>query len=542
MLDRILIKNFATIENVEFDLGKSLNIVTGETGTGKSVLVEAISIALGGRADISMVRSGTDKAVIQIAFTKDGEDHIISRELFASGKSTAKIDGELVSLAQLKSYCSSLADVHGQYDNQRLLDPENHIYITDSFHSELMAPELDKLKNLYDDYRSALAELNSLIREQESAARQNDYLKFENEYINGLSLRPGEDEELSERLDLIKNSEKIFQAVNAAYDMLKESDSSALTLLDRSSSEISSISSFSTEFEEMSSSLQSAYYDLDDLSGRLRSIRDSLDFSADDLDSISERLSVIEDAKRKYKTDIEGILKYQEDIQSKLDLVNDFESNRSVLQAEVDRLYSGLSNQAALVSEMRGINAARLRSSMERELSDLNFANSEFDIRITRSDEIGPLGYDEVEFMISTNPGEDLKPLSKIASGGEISRIMLAFKHIIGDGDKLDTMIFDEIDAGISGRTALVVGKKLKEISGHHQIICITHLPQIAAYGTDNYLIDKDISSGRSITTVSHLDESEKIKSIASLISGDEDSGSAMQAARDLIESAEATL
>lgn len=545
MIDRIIIDNFATIEHLSFDLGSGLNVITGETGAGKSVLVTAISTVLGDRADTSMVRTGADRAFIQIAGTKAGEEVIISREILSSGKSISKMNGEMVTLGQIRSFCADWVDIHGQYDNQQILDQENHIHITDRFHAEALAGELDELKELYDGYKAAQKEYDDLLRAEAEASRQQDYYAFEHNYIEGLHLAPGEDEELRDRLMLMKNSEKIFRAVRSSYDALCGSEydngGSVLGELGHVTSELSSVESYSEQIKGLSSQATDAYYSLDDVASALRDIMNGLSFSEADMDAVSERLSVIEDAKRKYNKDIDEILEYQNELSAKLDMIQNFDHEKARLADAAHKKRTALEDQAEHVSEIRHIIAARLSSAVTKELRDLEFANSEFSIDIQRLEDIGPLGFDRVEFLISTNPGDPLMPLTRIASGGEISRIMLAFKHIIGESDSVETMIFDEIDTGISGHTALVVGRKLSEISRHRQIISVTHLPQIAAYGDDNYLISKSIDSDKSFTNIDHLDRDGKTSMIATLFSGSADSENALQAARELIEDADNT-
>ena len=540
MLDRIIIDNFATIEHLSFDLGSGLNIITGETGAGKSVLVTAISTVLGDRADTSMVRTGADKASIQIAGSKNGSDVVISREIMAGGRSVSKLNGEMVTLAQIRDFCGDWIDIHGQYDNQQILDPENHIRITDSFRSEATAPELEKLRSCYDEYRAAQKEYDDLLKAEASAAQQKDYYNFEYKYIGDLDLHPGEDDELMERLSMMKNSSKIYQIVRTAYEALQGSAGdgpSALDEIGRAASDLSEIGGFSEQISGMASQTYDAYYALEDVSSGLRDLLTSLDFSEADMDEVSARLAVIEDAKRKYRKSVDEILAFRDELASRLNMIQNFDSEKSRLAEAAHRKYAALEDQAEHVSELRHVIASRLESAIIKELGDLEFANTGFRIDISRLDEIGPLGYDKVEFLISTNPGDPLMPLTKIASGGEISRIMLAFKRIIGETDNVETMIFDEIDTGISGRTALVVGKKLSEIAGHRQIISVTHLPQIAAYGDDNYLISKSVDNDKSYTSIGHLDDDSKVKMIATLFSGSSDSENALQAARELIES-----
>ncbi len=535
MIDRIIIDNFATIEHVSFELGGGLNIITGETGAGKSVLVTAVSTVLGGRADTSMVRTGTDRAMIQIAGDKNGEEVIITREILASGKSVSKLNGEMVTLGQIRNFCSDWVDIHGQYDNQQILDPDNHILITDRFHGDALLPELDKLSVLYEDYRAAQKEYDELLRTEAESLRQQDFYRFEYDHISSLKLRSGEDDELKEQLSIARNSARISGAVHTAYELLHESDMSVLSSLSRISDELNSVSSYSDKISALSERAQAAYYDLEDVSSGLRELTDSFSYSDEDLDRISGRLAEIEDAVRKYHRSVDEIIQYGEELGSKLSVIENFDAEKKRLSEAAHRKYVLLEDQASHVSELRHIIASRLESAMEKELKDLEFSNSEFRISIERADEIGPLGYDKVEFLISTNPGEPLMPLTRIASGGEISRIMLAFKHIIGDSDMVGTMIFDEIDTGISGRTALVVGRKMSEIAEHHQLIAITHLPQIAAYGDDNYLITKSVIDEKSHTGIEHLDAEGKVRMVATLFSGSGESESALEAARELI-------
>lgn len=535
MIDRIIIDNFATIESLSLDPGDSFNVITGETGAGKSVLVTAISTVLGDRADTTMVRTGADKAFIQIAGTKNGEEVIISREILSSGKSVSKLNGEMVTLSQLRDFCADWVDIHGQYDNQQILDPDNHIHITDRYHGDSILPELEKLQILYNDYKLAQKEYDDLLKAESNAKEQQDYYNYEFNYIDSIGLTPGEDEELKEKLTLIKNSANIYSAIHNSYDMLYGMEDSIISSLGRVSNELASVESYSENISSMANELNEGYYSLQDIAERLRDMESSLNFSESDMDQISERLSVIEDAKRKYNKNIDEILEYRDELSSKLELILNFDTEKNRLSSIAHKKLSALEDQAAHVSEIRHIIASGLQAAMERELADLEFSNSEFKIDIQKSDEIGPYGFDKIEFLISTNPGEPLMPLTKIASGGEISRIMLAFKHIIGESDSVETMIFDEIDTGISGRTALVVGKKMSEIAEHRQILSVTHLPQIAAYGDDNFLITKSVDDSKAYTDIEHLNDEGKVRMLATLFSGSDSNEGALEAARELI-------
>ena len=326
MINRIIIDNFATIEHLSFDLTEGLNIITGETGAGKSVLVEAISTALGGRADISMVRTGTAKARIQIAGTLEGEDVIIVRELMASGKSISKLNGEMVTLAQLRKFCSTFVDIHGQYDNQVILDPQNHLEITDRYRHKELSGELDTLHDFYQQYSERKKSYNSLRSEEAEALRQQDFYRFESDYIRNLNLYDGEDDELKEQLELMKNSEKIYSAVNGAYDNLYEKDESVLSGLRKAIDGLQTIASLSEDFESFAQTLDENYYSIVDISDALRDMRSSLNYSDADIDQASERLSIIEDAKRKYRMNIPEIIAYGEELAGKLNIIDNFDA------------------------------------------------------------------------------------------------------------------------------------------------------------------------------------------------------------------------
>lgn len=538
MLDRIIIDNFATIEHAEVDFNSSLNVITGESGAGKSVLIEAINMALGGRADISMVRSGKEKALIQILAHDNNDDEIIiSRELFSSGKSLSKLNGQLITLSELRNYCYSLVDVHGQYDNQKLLNPETHISMLDSYISDNINDELDSLENLYLEYQDAKKKYDALISEEKESIMRQDYFQFEFDYINNLNLKVGEEEALRESVELMKNSEKIFSSISETYSYLNGSDSSAVYLIGKSLNLMKDVSSYTDTLSEISNTLENSYYELEDASSSLLSLRDSMYFSENELNDAQERLSEIEDAMRKYKMSVQDILKYKDELKDKLTKLTDFEYLKSEYKKDMEDKFNLLSSKAELVSEIRAKYGEKLKEEISLELKDLNFTNSDFEVKISRKNMIDKLGFDDVEFLISTNPGEPLMPLAKIASGGEISRIMLSFKYVIGDKYNVPTMIFDEIDSGISGKSALVVGKKLREIAEYHQVICITHLPQIAIYGKFAYRISKDVLDGRTFTSIKELDGDEKVKNIAMMISGSDDSEAGIKMAKELISS-----
>lgn len=545
MISYISIKDFAIIENCEVEFEKGLNIITGETGSGKSIVIEAISLALGARADSSFVRTGADKAVVQIAGDLDGEDIVITREVSASGKNLCKLNGRVVTLAELSTYCKRLADIHGQYDHQSLLNPEYHIRLIDLFHADEIAPVAQMVARLYDGYVKTSASLKKLLQSAADADKKRDFMKFQLEEIRSAKLVSGEDAELSERITLLQNSERLYQVLSRAYDALYESEPSTIDSLETVAKELEGISGFSGTISALSERISSLCYELDDIAHEIRSERDDMVFSQEDLDECIERYELIQNLKRKYGNEfldggitpgsIEAVNNFADTIEAELKDVENSDHLKSELEAQLETINAQLQLASERLSTLRHESAADLIKRITEQLKDLNFNNSQLDIEFTKLDSFTESGIDSVNFMISTNLGEPLKPLNKIASGGEMSRIMLAFKKIIADYDDIPTLIFDEIDSGISGIAASVVGKKLKEIAENHQIICITHLPQIAACGHTNYRISKETAGGTTKTTVSRLSDDETVREIARLLGGANITDTTLKSAKELL-------
>ncbi|MBQ7605788.1 MAG: DNA repair protein RecN [Firmicutes bacterium] len=545
MISYISIKDFAIIENCEVEFEKGLNIITGETGSGKSIVIEAISLALGARADSSFVRTGADKAVVQIAGDLDGEDIVITREVSASGKNLCKLNGRVVTLAELSTYCKRLADIHGQYDHQSLLNPEYHIRLIDLFHADEIAPVAQMVARLYDGYVKTSASLKKLLQSAADADKKRDLMKFQLEEIRSAKLVSGEDAELSERITLLQNSERLYQVLSRAYDALYESEPSTIDSLETVTKELEGISGFSGAISALSERISSLCYELDDIAHEIRSERDDMVFSQEELDECIERYELIQNLKRKYGNEfldggitpgsIEAVNNFADTIEAELKDVENSDHLKSVLEAQLETINAQLQLASERLSTLRHESAADLKKRITEQLKDLNFNNSQLDIEFTKLDSFTESGIDSVNFMISTNLGEPLKPLNKIASGGEMSRIMLAFKKIIADYDDIPTLIFDEIDSGISGIAASVVGKKLKEIAENHQIICITHLPQIAACGHTNYRISKETAGGTTKTTVSRLSDDETVREIARLLGGANITDTTLKSAKELL-------
>lgn len=537
MIDHISIKNFAIIENTEVDFDDGLNIITGETGSGKSIAVEAVSLALGSRADTSAIRTGTDKAVVQLSGSLDGEEIVITREVSSSGKNLCRLNGEIVTLAQLNSVSRRLADIHGQYDNQSLLNPEYHINLLDMYRSDLSAEIKTEVRSCFEAYQETRRKLVSLLSLEKENARKKDFYRFEADEIKNAALKLGEDEELSQRVFFLQNSEKIYENIEKSYAVLYDETPSVTDSMGMCMHSLEDISSCSEELRAISDEFNDIYYRLQDLSGEIRSIRESITFSPAEMDSAISRLNTIDNLKKKYGSTIEEILEYESNIRKQLDIIENFDDEKLRLEKELTASKKALTGSCEKLTKIRREIAAELEEKITRELVDLNFADAVLKIDISPLASPSENGADNVEIMISTNRGEPLKPLAKTASGGEMSRIMLAFKNIISSCDEIPTLIFDEIDSGISGITASIVGRKLKEIAAHRQVICITHLPQIAACAGSSYRIFKETRGEQTFTSIEKLSDSEKTAEIARLLGGANITETTLASARELIAS-----
>ncbi len=535
MINHISIKNFAIIENTEVNFFEGLNIITGETGAGKSIVIEAISLALGSRADSSYVRTGTDKAVIQLVATLDGEDIVITREISAAGKNLCKLNGEIVTLAQINQVASKLADIHGQYDNQSLLNPDYHIELLDAYKNDITSPLKDEVSSIFGEFSNCKSKLGKLLSMEKENARKLDFYKFEAEEIDKANLVIGEDTELQERIAVLQNSEKIFDNLARSYSSLYDESPSVMDGLNFVVKSIDEISKYSSELATLSEELGDTYYKLEEACRSLRNLKDSVVFSPSELDDAIARLNVIDGLKKKYGDSIEEILAYQESLVQKLNAIENFDEEKLSLMRRLKDLKGKLVDACTKLTDQRKANAKELEQSIQKELHDLNFKDSIVKIDIQPLSDPTENGMDKVEILITTNKGEPLKPLYKVASGGEMSRIMLAFKNIISSYDQIPTLIFDEIDNGISGITASIVGKKLKEIAGARQILCITHLPQIAACGEHNYRIFKESDESKTFTTVQALDDSQTVDEIARLLGGANITEVTLASAKELI-------
>ena len=536
MISFISIKDFAIIENTEVGFNGGLNIITGETGAGKSIVIEAISLALGNRADTTYIRSGKEKAVIQLIFSLGSEEYIITREVSSAGKSLCKINGEIVPLSQLNQLCKSLADIHGQYDHQSLLDPEKHIHLLDSYNSKNISALKSEVSSLFFKYTDTKNQLSSIITSYEETLRKRGFMLYELDEISKAKLIPSEDAELVSEIKMLGNSEKIYQNLSGAYSLSYEESPSALDGLKKSLGLLQEISEYSENISSVAGDFSDAYYKISDLCREIRSIRDKISFSREELDNAISRLELIESLKKKYGGSIEKVLNYAESLETQLSYIENIDESKAALTSQLAAVEEELRLSSEKLSGLRKESAKELEQKIMSELRELNFNDAVLSIDFSSAGSYTADGTDKVEFLISANKGEPVKPLAKIASGGEMSRIMLAFKRVIADYDEIRTLIFDEIDSGVSGATASIVGKKLRQIAENHQVLCITHLPQIAAFGVHNYKIQKDSDDSMTYTTIIKLDEDEKVSEIARLIGGVAVTEKAIESARELID------
>ncbi len=549
MLSHLSIKDFAIIRELDLDLHPGLNIITGETGAGKSIIIEAISMALGERADTDYIRTGASKASITLTAAMDGFDVapildeisvpgddplILRRDISVESRSLCRVNGQIVPLSSLGKLCRHVADIHGQYDSQSLLNAEHHIDVLDLYGGEELRSVRTMTEGFYRDLMKTRTELAALEKKLADAERKKDLTRYELQEIDDAGLQPGEDETLEDEIRLMQNSEEIYQKLSRIYEDVYGSEPSALGRLGASLSELESISSYSKDLADAAETFSDAYYALDDMSRTFRMLRDSISFSPEELEQKMERQDLIDRLKRKYGGSLEAVLAYRDKAQQELQTIENADARLEELKSRQKLHAEQYDAAAARLRVLRQRSAELLEQEVDRELADLNFADAALSVRM---DPAAPSekGSDSVEFLIRTNRGEAFKPLAKIASGGELSRIMLALKRIIGDLDHIPTMIFDEIDAGISGAAAGVVGEKLRSIAENHQIICITHLPQIAAMGDHHYCIQKTVDADGTYTTVVPLSEEERVEELARLLSGTTVTDSARRQAEELL-------
>lgn len=550
MLLNVHVKNLALIEDVDIYFGEGLNILTGETGAGKSIIIGSINIALGGKVPKDIIRKNAEYGLVELVFAiedelikeklvmlgiePDDENQVIITRKITNGRSVIKINGETVTSALLKETSSLLLDVHGQHDHESLLHKNKHLELLDSFIGEEGNVLKQRVKELYNEYKKLCDSLSDFDISEEVRKREMDFLEFEINEIDSAALNEGEDELLEEEQKSFSNAAKILEILQYVNQAMYQSDAAAASLISSSARELSKIS----DINEKTRSLYNCIMDLDaicqDFNSELSGYIDNIAFDEERTDFVYKRLDIINKLKIKHGNSIGEIISKRDEFAKKLDEYLHYEELLATLNKRIEEAQNIYMSEAKKLSKLRKKAAKKLSEDIVRVLETLNFNSVKFDVLFTENEKYSPKGIDDAVFMISTNPGEDLKPLSDIASGGELSRIMLGIKTILANVDNIETLIFDEIDTGISGRTAQMVAEKMKIIADKHQVICITHLPQIAAMADDHYLIVKNTVDNSTKTEIKKLDFEEAVTELSRMLGGAVITDAVLENAREM--------
>lgn len=547
MLQNLHVKNLALIDETEVEFGPGLNILSGETGAGKSIIIGSINLALGEKVQKEMLRDNGESALVELIFFVEDADTIeairaldiemeddtvfLSRKI-TGGRAIGRINGEAVSASKMKAVASLLIDIHGQHEHQSLLSKKKHLEILDTFAKEALGDKKEKLAQCYQEYRKLKDELEHANLDGEERARELSFLEYEVKEIKEAQLTVGEDEELEAVFRKYSNGKKIMDAVGAANAATSEDDESASERIGRALRELSSVSGYDERVKEMEEQLTEIDNLLSDFNHELASYLSDEEFDEETFYETEKRLDLINHLKSKYGNTIADILKYGEEKAERITVLNDYDAYLAGLQKNVSEKEKQLEQLSKRVSDIRKKESKKLTESIKNALLDLNFLDVQFTMEFAETDYTAN-GIDDAQFLISTNPGEPVKPLGKVASGGELSRIMLAIKTVMAS-DKIGTLIFDEIDSGISGRTAQMVSEKMNVLGRSHQIICITHLPQIAAMADSHFLIEKSVENQATVSKIHKLTDEESVEELARMLGGVEITDTVLENAREM--------
>ena len=525
MISTLHIRNIGIIEDLSIDFNNGLNVLTGETGAGKTLIIDSLQIISGGRFSKDMIRKGENQSFVELCMYEPENENaidgniIVSREINLNGKNLCKINGRMVTVNELKNFMNQFIEIHGQNDNQNLLDEKLHLSYLDGFIGEKFGDIKFKYELLYKEYSNIKQELKNNYGDEKERQRKLDLLQYQKNEIEEANLKINEEEDLEEKRKVIMNSEKITSNLQEADNLISESGIDSISMAIRALEKIENIDK---KYEKVSNNLKGIYYELQELSRDVNNFKDDVEFNEEDRDYIEERLDLIHLLKRKYGNTIQEILNYKEKIKSEIEHIVNLEDYNNKLRNNQKEIEAKMKVLADEIHKIRLQNAQQLSQNINKELEDLEMKNAQINIKVQYvENEYLKNGKDIVTFFIVTNKGEDEKELSKIASGGEMSRTMLAIKKVLADSDKMPILVFDEIDTGISGKAANSVAKKLKKISNLHQVMCISHLPNIAAVADYNYFISKNVCNERTKTQVKLLKEDEVIKEIARISSGE---------------------
>ncbi len=526
MISSLHIKNIGIIEDISIELNSGLNVLTGETGAGKTLIIDSLQIISGGRFSKEMIRKGENNSFVEICIydpeNKNSIDGniIVSREINLNGRNMCKINGRMVTVNELKEFMKNIIEIHGQNDNQNLLDSKLHLKYLDNFiGKEIFKDYKENYNKLYERYLQINKELKNNYGNDTERQRKLDLLKYQVQEIEEAKLKEKEEEELEEKRKIFLNSEKISESLNETDVLLSENIIDALSAAIRTLERIESID---TKYEEANKNLKNSYYELQELARDINGYKEDVYFDEEERNQIEERLDLIYSLKRKYGNTIKEILEYGEKVKNEINIIENLEEYTNKLKIELQEVINNMNVYAKKISEIRKQYSKKLSDCINKELTELEMKNANINVKVEFNEkEFFMEGKDTVKFYIRTNLGEDEKELSKIASGGEMSRTMLAIKKVLADTDMIPVLIFDEIDTGISGKAANSVAMKLKAIAKKHQVMCISHLPNIAASADYNYFISKKVQEERTKTDVKLLDEEEVIKEIARISSGE---------------------
>lgn len=547
MLQNLHVKNLALIDETEVEFGPGLNILSGETGAGKSIIIGSINLALGEKVQKEMLRDNGEAALVELIFFVEDADTIeairaldiemeddtviLSRKI-TGGRAIGRINGEAVSASKMKAVASLLIDIHGQHEHQSLLSKKKHLEILDTFAKEVLGDKKEKLAQCFQEYRKLKDELEHANLDGEERARELSFLEYEVKEIKEAQLTVGEDEELEAVFRKYSNGKKIMDAVGAANAATSEDDESASERIGRALRELSSVSGYDERVKEMEEQLTEIDNLLSDFNHELASYLSDEEFDEETFYETEKRLDLINHLKSKYGNTIADILKYGEEKEERINVLNDYDAYLAGLQKNVSEKEKQLDQLSKKVSDIRKKESKKLTESIKNALLDLNFLDVQFTMEFAETDYTAN-GTDDAQFLISTNPGEPVKPLGKVASGGELSRIMLAIKTVMAS-DKIGTLIFDEIDSGISGRTAQMVSEKMNVLGSNHQIICITHLPQIAAMADSHFLIEKSVENQATVSKIHKLTDEQSVEELARMLGGVEITDTVLENAREM--------
>ena len=552
MLQELSVKNFAIISSLQLEFQMGMTVLTGETGAGKSIIIDAMGLLTGGRGSSDYIRQGANKCTLEGLFSMpksqelkqlleelgietEEDSLVIQRDISASGKNVCRVNGRIVNITNLKRIGEYLVDIHGQNEHQELMQSERHIDMLDEFGGKKLLAVKEKYTRAYQEYRALEAKVRKRQKNEKEFAQRMDMLHFQSDEIASAQLVAGEEEQLLEERNKLNNFQKIADALTISYAALNGEDDSSLDKIGTSMNELASIESLDSEYKTLSDTVQNAYYLLQEASGDLSRLIDGLELDEGRLNEVENRLELIRQMKRKYGDSIETILSYYEEITKELAEADFLEGGTGDLEALLAEKQQAAHQQALTLRKERKRLAKELEQQILTELKELYLERTEFEVRFTELEHLQENGLDGVEFYITTNPGEPLKPLVRVASGGELSRVLLAMKTIFSQTQGITSIVFDEVDTGVSGRVAQAIADKIYQISENSQVLCITHLPQVAAVADEHYFIEKEIVAGRTETSVRILSEKERVNEIARMLAGSEITKLTIEHAQELL-------